>query len=172
MAILPLTGSILICSDVVNSAPRRTDYFCYERTAVGRMVDLTEMCQRVQPRATSTTSTAPGSRTNAASEPSEGSADRVRIESQARKKKVEFSNYSYDGRMLVGTLKNRTGKPISDISVIYEVEVREGEGRWRSVDNGRISANNREVEKGGKTNFSTSSMRSGDRIKIIDVEFN
>jgi hypothetical protein len=74
--------------------------------------------------------------------------------------------------MLVGTIKNRTGKPISDISVIYEVEIREGEGKWRSVDNGRVSANNRQVAKGSKTNFSTSSMRSGDRIKITDVEFN
>jgi len=163
---------MLVYSDSVHSAPRQSDYFCYERTAAGELVNLTEMCQKIRQGTPLANSSTPSSRTNVSQVEAEASSDRVRIESQARKKKVEFSDYSYDGRMLVGTIKNRTGKPIGNVSIVYEVEVREGEGRWRAVDNGRVRANNVQVAKGGKTNFSTSSMRSGDRIKITDVKFN
>lgn len=167
-----LAGSVIVASEVANSVPRQSDYFCYEQTNYGEVVNLTEMCQKVQQKTASTNTGSSASKLSTGQpESSEASADRVRIEGQARKKKLEFSDYSYDGKMLVGTIKNRTGKSISDISVVYEIEIREGEGKWRSVDNGKVLANNESVAKGGKTNFSTSSMRSGDRVTITDVEF-
>ncbi|MDX2243360.1 MAG: hypothetical protein NW224_21985 [Leptolyngbyaceae cyanobacterium bins.302] len=167
---LSLASGFVVSSEVANSVPRQADYFCYEQTAYGEVVNLTEICQKVQQKSASTNTGAKNSNSST-KESNAASTDRVRIEGQARKKKLEFSDYSYDGKMLVGTIKNRTGKSISDISVVYEIEVREGEGKWRSVDNGKVLANNESVAKGGKTNFSTSGMRSGDRVTITDVEF-
>lgn len=177
MALLTLVCGSLIASEAGRSAPPESDYFCYRQSVTGEVQNLAAMCKKVEvQKATSANTESPRSRPPAepARQPeakSAASADRVRIADQARKRKLEFLDYSYDGKMLVGTVRNKTGKDVNDIMVVYQVEVREGEGKWRTVDNGAIATNNRRLTKNGKTNFSTDRMRSGDRITITDIEF-
>ena len=175
-----LASGTLLSAQAGKSIPQTTTYFCYERIPSGQVRDLTDICQKAPapspnsgttPSAkTSTSPTTPASPGKSAPN-SEASADRVRIADQARKRKIEFSEYSYDGNMLVGTIKNKTGKPIGGIRVIYDIEVREGEGKWRMVDNDYVLTNNRQLDKNAKTSFSEASARRGDRVTITDVEF-
>jgi len=162
---LSVIGGVFGSAGLVNSAPRSGDYFCYRRDVYGQVVNLTSLCQTQQTKtvSASTNTGRPGSNAQA----SDGV---VQIDGQARRKKVEFSDYSYNGSKLVGRLRNRTGQPISDISIIYEVQVREGEGKWRTIDNGSTSTNNERLSKGGKTSFEANTAK-GDRILITDVEF-
>lgn len=175
---LSVFGSAIAPSDVANGLPQEPDYFCYERAVSGQVVNLTTMCKKVETPATKTTPLSAGSSTAKAANSEqdakgkEASAKNVEITAQAKKRKMEFSDYTYDGRTLLGTVKNGTGKPVSNISVVYEVKVRKGESNWDVVDNGSIDTNNRALDKRGKTNFKASPRREGDKIFITDIEYN
>ena len=166
----------LALANAAGALPMQLDYFCYQQKVTGQVRDLTKACQSSQPStkaaaqpATPIQKNAPESPTSPNEKPN-GGKKLVAVESGARRI-LEFSDLNYEGNVLVGFARNKTGKPIKAVSISYVVLKRESETRWKPVysDSTRTQANS--LKAGEKTTFTATSPIDGDKIVITKAEF-
>ena len=166
MGIVVSVTSLTLSSAAI-ALPRQSDYFCFKQQVTGRVQDLTVICQSSQPATNATDQKAgtptPGSKPN-------GGKKLVAVESGA-KRVLEFSELNYEDGVLVGYAKNKTGKPIGDVSINYKVLRRESETNWKLVDSGSTKTQANSLKAGEKTTFKAITRVNGDKIVITKAEF-
>ena len=159
-----VVAASLALANAAGALPMQLDYFCYQQKVTGQVRDLTKACQ-----STPIQKNAPESPTSPNKKPN-GGKKLVAVESGARRI-LEFSDLNYEGNVLVGFARNKTGKPIRAVSISYVVLKRESETRWKPVysDSTRTQANS--LKAGEKTTFTATSPIDGDKIVITKAEF-
>lgn len=175
-----MTGVIsasLALTNAVGAIPMQANYFCYQQKMTGQVRDLTEVCQSSQPSTNATTQsrTAPAQKTaspsadSLSSKPTEGKKP-VAVESSARRV-LEFSDLNYEDGVLVGFARNKTGKPIGEVSINYVVLKRESDTKWKPVYSGSTKTQANSLKSREKTTFTAIPGVNGDKIVIMKAEF-
>lgn len=176
MGIVVSVTSLTLSSAAI-ALPRQSDYFCFKQQVTGRVQDLTVICQSSQPRADATEQKA-GTPTQKNAPPTEGSPGSnpnggkklVAVETGA-KRVLEFSELNYEDGVLVGYARNKTGKPIGEVSINYVVLERESETKWKPIYSGSTRTQANSLKAGEKTTFTAIPRLNGDKIVIMKAEF-
>ncbi len=142
--------------------PKQTDLFCYHQRPDGQIVDLRGMCKQNPNLQKAAKTASPGEKAKSASKT-------VNIASNASRV-LEFIEYNYDGSILVGIVRNKTDKEISDVRISYVVYTKEADGTPRPIKSGSVEVDNQVIEKGDKSSFTIEPRKEGDSITITKVE--
>jgi len=132
------------------ASPREPDFYCYKRLPSGQVVNLNDLCGSV---------------------PSKGPEvirNRVRISRNARKL-LDFVEYSYDGKRLVATVRNKSKEPLSSLSIGFSAYNRAG-GNEVIADAGSADAAVKVLAPNGTTTFKAQLDKESDFIEITSVE--
>lgn len=167
-AFLAIAGIPLTLSQAVEAFPGEPDFFCYART-YNQVVNLNSLCRQTpslaaqnpsKPSATPAKPDAKTTSTKGAVEVKAGAAPRM-----------EFSELNYDDNILVGFIRNRTGKPIGRATINYATYIRESDTKWTLVYSGSARTEARQIQPGERTSFSAAPLRKGNKVVITKVEF-
>lgn len=134
------------------ASSREPDFYCYKRLPNGQVVNLNDLCGSV-------------------AVPSSGPdviRNRVRISRNARKL-LDFVEYSYDGRRLVATVRNKSKDPLSSLSIGFSAYNRAG-GNEVIADAGSADAAVKVLAPNGTTTFKAQLDKESDFIEITSVE--
>lgn len=182
MAKKSLYGAIALSSLVLPGAyisaaealPREPDYFCYEWTAVEGLTNLNSMCAQtpaVTTQKPSTPTSAAALSPNATVRPASADAAEtkpVEVKPEARRV-FDFSELSYEQGRLLGSVKNKTGKPIGRAFVVYKVYKRKDASNWQLIDTGRARVLDEGLKAGQSSAFEASIVAPGDKVIITSV---
>ena len=164
----------LALPSAAGSRPMQANYFCYQQKMTGQIRDLTAVCQSqsstntpTQP-GTSIKNNAPQSPTSSTNKPTEEKKI-VSVESAA-KRTLEFSDLNYEDGVLVGFARNKTRKPIGEVSINYVVLKRESATKWKPVYSGSTQTQANSLKAGEKTTFTATPRVNGDKIVIMKAE--
>lgn len=166
MACIPLT-----LAQGVNAFPSEPDFFCYARKSYDQIINLNSFCKQTPPLGSKDSPKSPA--TPAKTEPKKSSANTkglVEIRTEAARK-MEFSELNYDTGILVGFVRNKTGKPISRATINYATYVRESDTKWTLISSGSTRTEASQLQAGERSSFSAVPLRKGDKVVITKVEF-
>lgn len=161
----------LVLSNAAGAIPIQADYFCYQQKMTGQVRDLTPVCQSSQRSpATQTETPSQGDtpQSPTANKPN-GQKKLVTVDSAA-KRILEFSDLNYEDGVLVGFARNKTGKPIGEVSINYVVLRRVSETKWQPIDSGSTRTEANSLKAGEKTTFRANTRIKGDKIVIMKTE--
>ncbi|MEX0267863.1 hypothetical protein AB3R30_01855 [Leptolyngbyaceae cyanobacterium UHCC 1019] len=158
--------------NAVGARPMQANYFCYQQKMTGQIRDLTEVCQS-QSTTDPPTQPATPSKNNTPQSPNSKPTEEKKIVSvdSAAKRVLEFSDLNYEGGVLVGFARNRTRKPIGEVSINYVVLERESATKWKPVYSGSTRTQANSLKAGEKTTFTATPRINGDKIVIMKAEF-
>lgn len=167
---LVLPGAFM---SAVEALPREPDYFCYEWTATEGLTNLNSMCAQnpavtiQRPSTPTSTSLSPN---NIVRPTSADAAEMKPVEVQPEARRVfDFSELSYENGRLVGSVKNKTGKPMGRAFVLYKVYKRKDASNWQLVDTGRARVLDEGLKAGQSSAFEASIIGVGDKVVITNV---
>jgi hypothetical protein len=167
-AVAGLISAASIALPIATGAqPMQANYFCYQQKMTGQIKDLTEVC-RSQPETSAKTNT-PQSPTSPNNKPTE--EKKIVSVDSAAKRTVEFSDLNYENGVLVGFARNKTRKPIGEVSINYVVLERESPTKWKPVYSGSTRTQANSLKAGEKTTFTATPRINGDKIVIMKAEF-
>lgn len=154
----------------VGARPMQANYFCYQQQMTGQIKDLTEVCQSQR---TDTTQSTTSSKNNTPQSPNGKPTEEKKLVSvdTAAKRVLEFSDLNYEGGVLVGFARNKTRKPIGEVSINYVVLERESPTKWKPVYSGSTRTQANSLKAGEKTTFTATPRINGDKIVIMKAEF-
>ncbi|MGQ9872278.1 hypothetical protein, partial [Leptodesmis sp.] len=84
---------------------------------------------------------------------------------------IEFSELNYDAGILVGSVRNRTGKAIGRVTINYTTYLRESDTKWKLIYSGSTTTEASQLQAGEKSSFTAIPLRKGDKAVITKVEF-
>jgi hypothetical protein len=84
---------------------------------------------------------------------------------------MEFSELNYDDGILVGFVRNKTGKAIGRPTINYTIHRRESDTKWTLIDVGSTRTEAGQLQAGEKSSFRAISLKKGDKVVIRKVEF-
>ncbi|GAB4345886.1 MAG: hypothetical protein OHK0047_39380 [Leptolyngbyaceae cyanobacterium] len=164
VACIPLT-----LAQGVKAFPGEPDFFCYARKPYDQVINLNSLCKQTPPLAAKNTP-------KPAATPASPEAKKVNtkgiveVRTEATRG-MEFSELNYDDGILVGFVRNRTGKAIGRATINYATYLRESDTKWTLIYSGSTRTEARQLQAGEKSSFSAIPLRKGDKVVITKVEF-
>lgn len=158
-------------SESVNALPGEPDYFCYERTNYGQVVNLNSYCKQ-NPSVSKTGGNGVRSTSmNAAGKASAAAPEEIPIEIKAEaKQKLDFSELNYDNGILLGSIRNKSGKPMGVSFVNFKAYQRKDASNWKLIDTGRARVLDGELKPGKTSSFEGSVRLKADKIVITSAD--
>lgn len=168
-ACFAIAGIPLTLSPGVNAFPGEPDFFCYARNPDSQVVNLNSLCRQTPPLAAK--DTPKPTNTPAKSDAKKANTKGIVEVKSGAAPRMEFSELNYTDNVLVGFIRNRTGKPIGRATINYTTYVRESDTKWRLAYSGSAITEARRLQAGERSSFSAIPLKKGDKVVITKVEF-
>jgi len=151
-------------TEIVSALPSEPNYFCYERTVYGQVINLNSYCKQT-PGVSSKNNSGNATRTTRTRnvEP----ADTIPIEVKSDvKQKLDFSELNFDNGILLGSIRNKSGKAMGISYINFKAYQRKDASNWKLIDTGRARVLDEELKPGKTTSFEGSVRVKADKIVI------
>lgn len=162
-----------VCStEAGKTLPGNPDYFCYVRSGT-QVINLNSMCQQNPalsvkvknvPAATASVASGKSSEVDAKSE-----AVPIEVKPEASRK-VAFSELNYEGGVLLGSVRNKSGKPMGRANINFKVYAKKDASNWKLIGTGRALTIDEDLKPGKTTSFEASTRLNGDKVVITSVD--
>lgn len=179
MAVKPFRWAIAVsslaiaigASEIVNALPGEPDYFCYERTNYGQVVNLNSYCKQNPGVSKASASRVKSNSMNAAGKVGTETSEEIPIEIKSEaKQKLDFSELNYDNGILLGSIKNKSGKPMGVSFINFKAYQRKDASNWKLIDTGRARVLDGALKPGKTSSFEGSVRLKADKIVITSAD--
>ncbi len=151
-ASLAIVGIPLSLIQGVNAFPGEPDFFCYARNPYNQVVNLNSLCRQTPPLTAKNPSKPATTPTKPDAKKAASTKGAVEVRTEAARG-MEFSELNYDDNILVGFIRNRTGKQIGRATINYATYTRESDTKWTLIYSGSARTEARQLQAGEKSSW-------------------